>query len=143
MKNLLLTLFLALLLASCGTTYTASNLPDKQILFGEGGGFSGSVKEYVLLENGQMFTRTTFAGEVTELPKVKKKTAEAYFQKLQGLKDIAYIKPGNKYSYVQFQVDSSTNYRVVWKDGDANAPEDARMYFDELKDLVKPPKDKN
>jgi hypothetical protein len=143
MKNLLLTAVLALTLASCGTTYTASNLPDKQILFGEGGGFTGNVKEYILLENGQLFTRTTFAGEATELPKVKKKTAESYFLKLEELKDMSYIKPGNKYTYVQYQVDSSTNYRVVWKDGDENAPESAQMYFEELKGLVKPPKDKN
>ena len=87
-----------------------------------------------------MFTRTTFAGEATELPKVKKKTAESYFLKLEGLKEIEYIKPGNMYEYVQYQVDSTTNYRVVWKNGDENAPEDVKMYFEELKTLVKPPK---
>lgn len=140
MKNLFYFLLIALLASSCGTSYTAANLPSKQILFGEGGGFSGNVKEYVLLENGQLFTRTTFAGEATELPKVKKKTAASYFMKLESLKEVSYIKPGNMYEYVQYQVDSSTNYRVVWKNGDENAPEDVKMYFEELKALVKPAK---
>ncbi|MEZ4948137.1 MAG: hypothetical protein R2769_08420 [Saprospiraceae bacterium] len=141
MKYTLLLLF-AFALGSCGIKYTASTLPEKQILFGEGGGFSGNVKEYILLENGQLFTRTTFAGTPEELPKVKKKTAETIFQELTPtIMEMEYIKPGNKYAYIQYQVDSSTNYRVVWSESDEKAPEKAVNYFDQLKGLVKPAKE--
>lgn len=122
---------------SCNT-YKADNLPTKQLLFGNGGGVTGAVKEFILLDNGQIFTRTSFAGTPTKLGKISKKQAKAIYASYdQKLKSIELIKPGNQYKYIQMNIDSTQNYRQVWGKPGETPPEEVLDFYEQLTGLVK------
>ncbi|MEO6758357.1 MAG: hypothetical protein ABIO24_02805, partial [Saprospiraceae bacterium] len=74
MKILLISITLlataALFLFCKQPKYSAGNFPEKQLRWGSGGGFTGQVNSYVLLENGQLF-KIGKNDEMTELPKTK------------------------------------------------------------------------
>lgn len=113
---------LALLFSFCKQhKYTAENLPEQQIRFGKGGGFTGVETMYTLLENGQLFDTSK-----KELPKIKARTAKGYFKTLEtlGLSALPFSHPGNTYSFVEIPGASGVN-RIVW--GDANYPVDAAV----------------
>lgn len=112
----------ALLFSFCKQhKYTAENLPEQQIRFGKGGGFTGVETMYTLLENGQLFD----AGK-KELPKIKTRTAKGYFKTLETLggKSLQFSHPGNTYSFIEIPGTTGIN-RIVW--GDANYPVDAAV----------------
>jgi hypothetical protein len=137
----LLTLYFLTFNACKTVKYTTDNLPAKRLMFGEGGGFSGEVKEYILLENGQIFTRTSFTTISAELPKVPKKTAMKMFEQTEALKikELEFIKPGNRYFYIQINSDSTTSHRVVWGSAKDTVPTAIESFYTDLKGLIKPP----
>ncbi|MDB2607065.1 hypothetical protein N9Y48_04745 [Zobellia sp.] len=53
--------------------YTPDELPDKQLVFGYGGGMAGTVNTYILLENGQLFHTNSLTQETEELEPLSKK----------------------------------------------------------------------
>jgi hypothetical protein len=98
------------------TTYTSDNLPEKQLYFGSGGGFTGLVNEYLLLENGQMF-KVPSPGIYEDMDKVKRKKAEAIYQdyKALGFEDLIFNQPGNMYYFIRM-VDGETENYISWSD---------------------------
>lgn len=120
--NQLTYLVLILLILSCNSTkYTAENLPDTQLIFGQGGGFTGAVTSYCLLENGQLFKKSdkkTFES----WKKVKKKKAKEIFKNCYAnrLDTIEHSIPGNMYFFIQYRKDSIDN-KILWND---NTPPD-------------------
>jgi len=138
MKKVAMLIFSCWLFGSC-TTYKPDNLPSKQLRFGSGGGMTGAVKEYVLLENGQLFTRTTYGGDaLTELPKVKKGVAKGIFKtyEKEGLNDVEVDNPGNHYCYIDMQEDDTNHHKMTWGD-DEGTPAIAKSFYKQLTDLVK------
>lgn len=104
------------LLASCKSQqYTAENLPEQQLLFGEGGGFTGAVTEYILLENGQIFKNYSLNDSTIELGHVKKRTAKDMMKKIQAMQlDTMDVKqPGNMYYFLSYKT-SNKEHRVTW-----------------------------
>jgi len=100
--------------------FAADKLPEKQIRWGNGGGFVGKEKSNILLENGQIFNRDIL-GNTTEADKTKGKKAKALFKTIKalGLTQMEFNHPGNTYSFLEFQEGDMVS-RVVW--GDKNAP---------------------
>ena len=121
------------------TTFKPENLPAKHITFGNGGGVTGAVKEYILLENGQVFTRSTFGSTPTELKKVKKGDAKKLYAEYEAQKmsELEFISPGNQYFYVQMNIDSTTNHRVVWGGAKGDPPAKIASFYERLVALVK------
>jgi hypothetical protein len=99
MKKPILYLYLAFILSSCQTTQYAS--PDlfngKEIIISEGGGFSGQTTQHVILENGQVFVRTTYPASLNELTRLKKKIVEEIFNRIEMLnvEQVSFLHPGN------------------------------------------------
>jgi len=80
----LIPVLLLVFLFSCkGQTYTMDTLPAKRIEFGNEGGFTGGRTTYILLENGQVFSKSSLVQ--TELEKVKKKEAKKVFKEMDKL----------------------------------------------------------
>ncbi len=103
-------------LFTCKTEqYTANNLPETQLRFGNGGGFVGAFNEYVLLENGQLFKREQLDGPLIELPKVKKKKAKALFEQMteMNFQQMERNAPGNMYRFMSCQTKTDSN-KVTW-----------------------------
>ena len=118
-------------------TYKADNLPSKQLIFGSGGGISGGVKEYIILENGQIFTRNSLSNEISELPKVKKKTAKALYQEYEAnLQSVECDDPGNLYYFLTMKDDTTKTHKMIWS-GNGDAPALAKSFYIKCTELVK------
>ncbi len=103
-------------LFSCKTEkYSASNLPEIRLSFGNGGGFAGAYTEYILLENGQIFKQEGIRGSMEEFGKIKKSKAKKIFQQLEEAEfpTLKRDAPGNMYRFMSCQTSTSSN-KVTW-----------------------------
>ncbi len=117
--------------------YSTEKLPEKQIHWGNGGGFVGKETSHILCDNGQIFSRDIMGKTVAE-GKTKSKKAKALFKTVESL-DLAKMEfnhPGNTYSFLEFQEGDMVS-RVVW--GDRNSPIEKPIedLFRELNQLLK------
>lgn len=126
-----------LFLACKHPKFAADKLPEKQIRWGNGGGFVGKEKSNILLENGQIFSRDIM-GNTTEADKTKGKKAKALFKTIEalGLAKMEFNHPSNTYYFLEIQEGDMVS-RVVW--GDKNAPvgKPVEDLFANLNDLLK------
>lgn len=124
---------------ACKTTqYTPDNLPEKQLHWGNGGGFTGKESINLLCDNGQIFHRDMMSGLTTAAGKTSKKKAKSLFatsEKL-GLNKLQFSHPGNMYNFIEWRNGGETN-RITW--GDKNAPVDKAVadFYMKLNALLK------
>jgi len=99
MKKTILFIIVIFVFSCCQTIQYASpeSFNGKEIIIAEGGGFSGQTTQHIILENGQVFVRTTYPASLKELNKLKKKTVEAIFDRFGKLKieETNFQHPGN------------------------------------------------
>jgi hypothetical protein len=129
--------------SSCKTAPYSSdnlpeNLPEKQLYFGSGGGFTGMITEYLLMDNGQLFKRPS-EDIFEEMKKVKKKTAEAlYLQyKEAGFDDLIFNQPGNIYYFIRMVDGENENY-FSWSDQRPLPEVEMMDFYKELMGTVEP-----
>lgn len=125
-------------LQSCHTTqYQSGQLPDRQLVFGSGGGFSGMEKTYSLLENGQFWVQERPGAELVALPAIPRSTARKLFaiasEKLYG--QVALNTIGNTYRFAGFQ-DSSRHARMTWSGKRPQIDPALATLLDELFQLI-------
>ncbi len=133
-----LSLLILMLAAACKTTkYTPDNLPAKQVIFGDGGGFTGIQASYILLENGQIFQQVGVNGSISELKSIKPKKAKNLFDKVNALQlsSLNIEKPGNMYNFLR-QVTDQLDVRATWGASDYMPPETLVSVYKELKALT-------
>lgn len=106
--------------------YTADKLPEQQLLFGSGGGFSGEITEYILLENGQLFKKSSIKNTILEMGSIKKRDAKNLLKEVTSLQldKNAVSKPGNM-SYFVCLKNGSTEHRSTW--GNPNYQADSTL----------------
>ena len=104
----LLLIFCSLLIFSCKSTkYTPATFEGTQLVFGSGGGITGAVTTYCLLENGQLFSKNGVPGKnetaYESVKKVPKKTVKTLFAQANemGLLGTEKSQPGNMYCFVR------------------------------------------
>ena len=102
---------------------TPDSYARRQLIFGTGGGFTGQVEQYILLENGHLFSQNILTREFTGLGKISKKTCKKFFKEADtlGIASTSFTNPGNKYYFLEMK-DSSHQNRITW--GDQNTPID-------------------
>lgn len=129
-------LFVALSLMSC-KTYQTNELPDKQLIWGTGGGFSGVVNQYILLENGQLFFEDGLKHTKVELSKQQKQAAKALFNKCIDLNvtSMEMNEPGNLYYFIRYKTKEEDN-TLTWGSGDYKTDENIEAFYLELQNLV-------
>lgn len=136
----LLALFVLLALANqCKPSrYTADNLPDEHLRFGNGGGFAGIETTYTLLENGQLFKSTMGTPEVVALKNCPRKTAKQLFETAEslGLEKLDFAHPGNTYSFIEYTDDGKTN-RITWGSRGQSVDEKIQALYEQLVQLTK------
>lgn len=118
--------------------YTADNLPDEYLRFGNGGGFAGTETTYILLDNGQLFKSTMGIPEVVALKNSPRKTAKQMFETVAslGLEKLDFAHPGNTYSFIEYTDDGKTN-RVTWGSRGQPVDEKIRALYEQLVQLTK------
>ena len=141
MKSILITLTIlsiAFIGLSCKhTKYTADKLPEKQLRWGNGGGFVGKESAHILCENGQIFSRDVM-GKTTEADKTKGKKAKAVFKAAQetGLSKMEFNHPANIYNFIEIQEGDMVS-RVVWGDKSYPVDKSVESLFVTLNGLIK------
>lgn len=139
MKKLVLLLaFSPFLFMQCKVVkYTSDKLPDRQLIIGTGGGFTGIETSYTLLDNGQIFKQVGVEGALEELSSIKPKAAKALFEKLKGLQlyKLDIEQPGNLYYFLR-EVNETLDSKVTWGAGDYLPPESLVGFYKEVKALV-------
>jgi len=119
-------------------THQPDNLPPTQLRFGSGGGFTGALTEYVLLENGQVFVRKNLEDDYQLLGKVKKSKAKALFKSWENqpfLKE-EFQHPGNIYYFVSMTKEDK-NHRLSWGHHNHPASDELKFFYKECNTLVK------
>ena len=140
MKKALLLGGLILFMFSCKTkTYSYDENPGAKIVFGEGGGFAGTVTKYSIFDNGQVFVQEGFdASTANETTSLKKKEAKKLLKELKKLNftKIKYNKPGNVYQFIGLQLKDSM-HKVQWPLNDKNINAAVPALYKKLTSLVK------
>ena len=124
-----------LFLSNCRTTsYTPYDYPGEIIRVGTGGGFTGQLREFCLLSNGQLFFGTHKEGNVQELEALTKEETRQIFRSFHFMKfsDLEIDKPGNMYHYIKFSAPDNEHF-IQWGAHDANPPRELTIFFANLK----------
>ena len=115
MKSIL-ALLLMVLVQSCHTPqYTADKLPERQLVFGRGGGFSGLEITYILLENGQFWKEEGVGTSPVALPAISRSQASQLFEKAEShlFGEVSLNTVGNTYSFVGLHMKDRRS-RITW-----------------------------
>jgi len=114
--KIVLTTFLFIMLFSCiSHQFTLDNLPEKQLIFGKGGGMTGAADTYILLENGQLFHTNSLTKKSEELKSISKNKSDELFLQLEVLQlaEMDFNHPGNIYYFIE-NMKTGTSSKVVW-----------------------------
>ena len=102
---------------ACTTTrYQHPNdYPDARLTFGNGGGFSGMVTEYVLLDNGQLLKKLSRQDSFEIIKTIDKRQTKQIFANYDFLNigDIKYNQPGNVYSFIRYEYQEA-KHEILW-----------------------------
>jgi hypothetical protein len=95
-------------------------MPDSQIIFGYGGGFTGEVKEYHLLNDGRIAHKGLSDTLYNVLSRIGKSKATACFEdcKKMKLNTMKFNEPGNRYYFIAVKEIGKPENRIVWGDND-------------------------
>ncbi|MEQ1744554.1 MAG: hypothetical protein ABMA02_03955 [Saprospiraceae bacterium] len=117
--------------------YTADNLPDEYLRFGNGGGFTGLETTYTLLENGQLFKNTSTAPLLVEQKTCNRKQADRLIESAEnlGLLKLDFMHPGNIYQFMELRDDGQIR-RVTWGDPAHPVDEKIRALYEQLVQLT-------
>ncbi len=122
---------------SCKTYDSPDNYPERQIVFGSGGGFTGKVQSYTLLENGQLFHHNGISNTTKELEKIDKTKAKDLFNKLSkaDIENTKYDDPGNMYYFVKSKK-GTKEHSVTWGGQKGKTPEACNQLYKELMSII-------
>ncbi len=139
LKNIIVfSLIIGSFLLSCKTkTYTPTNFEGAQITFGSGGGFTGAVNKFTILENGQVFKNKKHQKTLEEQNRFKKKEVAPYFEKCKTLmKSYDFMdEPGNLYYFISLKNGEDVS-RIVWSEEKQQASPEVLAFFQQLQNLV-------
>ncbi|HHH49751.1 MAG TPA: hypothetical protein ENK52_02095 [Saprospiraceae bacterium] len=118
-------------------TYTPESFTKKKINFGSGGGFTGQVTEYCLLENGQLFVKKNTTEEYISLKSISKKKTKKLFSTLDSLQleKIEHNQPANMYHFLSVS-DQKNSHRLVWSVNDKPFTKEVGQFIDSLQTII-------
>lgn len=117
-KTLVFALFIAFgALVSCSIkTEFPSQYRGEQLHFGQGGGFSGMLTYYVLLDNGRLYQRdlrdTTFALSNTWEKSFTRQMFSNYSS--LDLDEVDFFEPGDRYYFIQHKSGKDPFHNITW-----------------------------
>jgi hypothetical protein len=128
-----------LLIFGCHTQlYTPESYTGNQLMFGEGGGFSGQIIEYTLLENGQLFITNSIAKETKPVRKISKNHARALFRQAEKIRmdTLNFNYPGNIYYFIRLQEENQLQ-ATTWGSNDHQVPTAIQNFYQVLSEVTK------
>lgn len=144
MRNfpLLTGLFLSLIVvASCKSSKLGPlDYEKSQIRFGSGGGFTGAVTTYALLESGKIYEHQSMGVDTfTLLLQMPKAETKALFEEVidTGLDTTEYTTYGNFYYFLEWKTEADSN-RISWGQDDMKVDSSWIQLYTKLKLLTTP-----
>jgi len=120
-------IFLLFALMSCKSKdyLTPYEYQGRIIHFGSGGGFTGKVSHFTLMDNGQVFEGIDKEGTVTVLKKLDKSVVEQVFDNYDklNLKELRLDNPGNLYKFLRLN-----NHKITWG-GKGEVPRELDIFY--------------
>jgi hypothetical protein len=139
MKRTFYSMMLAIFggLISCHHGIAPESLPKTFISFGTGGGFTGAVGEFCLLENGQLLEKEEGGKSYKKIADIGKESAGTYFAKWNDLQlnKRLFQEPGDLYFYICMR-SGGDDHKIIWGSKDKPITEEVGKYYDSLVALV-------
>ncbi|MFK7969014.1 MAG: hypothetical protein AB8F95_01545 [Bacteroidia bacterium] len=140
-KNILAWILMPLCLVfACKSTKNIdpSTFEGRQMRFGSGGGYTGAVTQWALLDNGRLWG---VSGEPTAalqaVGKISKKTMKALFAAADSLDwDGAPNEPGNMYRFLELHSPEGVT-KMVWDTSQKERFATLDAFYDRLKPIMK------
>ncbi len=136
---LLTACFTLSLLGGCKTVQVSPEKYEKtKVYFGNGGGFTGELREFCLLENGDVFQINPTSREATLRNSKGKSSAKSIFKNMEQMKlnKYTYDQPGNQYFWMKYETDSDSTY-LIWGSAEMEVEEEIVNLYNELVQLTK------
>lgn len=133
-KHILYFIFsIGLIVSSCSSTKDVNTSPEIVLIFGNGGGFTGQLVEYVLDDKGTFLMNDKLKEEVTILRTLKKSEIKKIFEEFRSLQfdSINFNHPGNSFYFIKSNKSGST-HEVVWGEADNLPPTQIIQFYDLL-----------
>ena len=108
--------FLIILLLSCNQkVFSPLTFEGSMLEWGTGGGFTGGVSTWCLLENGHLFKSEDGGKNYTHLGKWEKQKSNQYFNNFTtlGLDKMTLNEPGNKYYFITIK-QKQGSHKITW-----------------------------
>ncbi len=123
-------------------TIPMDKIPESRIIFGNGGGFTGEVKEYHLLNDGRIVNKGLKDTIYNVLSRIGKSKATACFEDCTKMKlnTMKFSEPGNRYYFIAVKEVGKPENRIVWGDNDLPVLEGVKTFYQTLMSHL--PKDK-
>lgn len=129
-------------LLSFGSCKTGQITPEKyersKVYFGNGGGFTGELREFCMLDNGDVYQINPSSREATLRDSKGKSLAKSIFKNIENmkLKQYKYDKPGNMYCWVKYHTESDSTY-LIWGDESMEVNREVVSMYEELVEMTK------
>jgi hypothetical protein len=137
----LLSLTALFALFACNTKKyaTPDEFPKQQLVFGSGGGFTGKVQTYTLLENGQLFHHNGINDATQEMERLQKAEAQKLFKlaKDEELLGKTFNEPGNMYYFLKVKNNGKEETSFVWGSNSKTPPAKCDSLYANLMGFVK------
>lgn len=134
MPKIFFVLLASLFLIMCASVkkHTLDTLPERQLIFKFGGGFTGEYKSYLLLPNGQLFYRRQVISPLPfrEYQGISTKEAKDFFSTYdkQNFALLGYDNPGNM-TYTITSIDGADTTHITWGGTNIDPSEELRSYW--------------
>jgi len=133
-------IFFILLYSKCKSSEVISPeaFEKRKIYFGSGGGFAGTMTEYCLLENGQLFRRPNQMADWQSVDTLQKSQTKQYFAQIDNLNlyNINHDKSGN-WSYFITIEEGDRQHRICWSSETPVSNNAVVSFYNILNDNVK------
>lgn len=120
---------------SCkSSTLLPSEYKGDQIHFGQGGGFTGMVTYFILLDDSRLFQKNTMDSTYTEVAEWENSFARQMFgnYKSLGLDKVEYYHPGNLYYFIEHHSPGEDPHRISWGKSDMTPPDNVVNFYNLL-----------
>ncbi|GAB4032870.1 FAD-binding oxidoreductase [Spirosoma jeollabukense] len=117
---------------------TPATYQGRQILVGNGGGFTGFTTTYYLLENGKLFGRRSRDTTFTLIRRQTSTTTKRMFSQIENackIKKTKFSNPGNTYKFVRWRK-GKLEYTVTWGEAGKTVPASYPKFYDSFMAMI-------
>lgn len=107
--------FLSITTSCKNQKYSLQQGSPSMIRFGNGGGFTGAVTKYTLMDNGQLFKEESLMDTVIVLNRVKRKATKSLFEQMSAMNEnlLGTENPGNQYFFLEW-INPDGTVKTTW-----------------------------